>query len=425
MTRGITADYCVTAAGVVHAPGWLVVDDDGRIAALGRGDRPQGPRWSSAPRGAAIMPAFVNAHAHLALGGARGVADDRPFLDWIHRGLLPELQARSTDESFFRDGARDSVRLLLSGGVATVGENFFRTDGVDALRAAGLRGVFFQEIFGSASPDEDAHLAEIERLCDGLPASLGDVPFGYSPHTPWTCPRRAFAKTAERARVEGRRLSFHLAESVEEHLMFAERSGPLYEAFERQGRSARYEFGLTPTAYLETIGALGPHAIAAHGVQLTSDDVLLLARTGTSLVHCPLSNAKLAEGIAPVAALIAAGVNVALGTDSAASNARLDMFEEMRAALLFGRAATRSIAPFTSRTALAMATTRGAAALGLAGTTGDLAPGLAADYAIVDVSTTRHGPVRDVVDTLIWCAEAKDVLVVVVGGVVRYEAGAP
>lgn len=423
MTRGILADFVVTATGTVHAPGWIVVDDDGRIAALGRGDRPHGPQWSSVPRGAAVIPAFVNAHAHLALGAARGVADDRPFLDWIHRGLLPELQARAAEESFFTDGARDSVRLLLAGGVATVGENFFRQDGVDALREAGLRGVYFQEIFGSAAPDEDAHLAEIERLCDDLPARLAGFPFGYSPHTPWTCPRRAFARTAERARVEGRRLSFHLAESVEEHMLFAERKGPLYDAFEKQGRLSRYEFGATPTAYLDAIGALGPHVIAAHGVQLTEEDVRRLARTGTSLVHCPLSNAKLAEGTAPVAALLAAGVNVALGTDSAASNARLDMFDEMRAALLFGRAATRAIAPFTSRTALAMATTHGARALGLADTTGDLAPGLAADYAIVDLSTARHGPVRDVVDTLVWCAEARDVRTVVIGGVVRYEAG--
>jgi 5-methylthioadenosine/S-adenosylhomocysteine deaminase len=422
MHRGLYADYLVTAAGTVSAPGWLVVDERGAVVAVGRGERPTGPAWEAAPRGSLIAPGFINAHAHLALGRARGVADDLGFLEWIRRGLLPELRDRAVDPDYFAAGARESVSLLLASGVTAVGENFFRPDGADALRTAGLRGVFFQEVFGSAAPDEDAHLREIDAVAEGLPQRLAGFPFGYSPHTPWTCPRRAFAHTAARAAAEGRRLSYHLAESAEEHDFFAERRGPLYESFAAEGRLGRYLLGRSPAAAVEDLGGLGPHVLVAHGVHLTDDDVARLARTGTSLVHCPLSNAKLAEGTAPIADLLAAGVNVALGTDSAASNARLDFFEEMRAALLFGRAARRAIGPFTARTALAMATLRGARALGFDGVAGELAPGYAADFVVVDVSTFRHGPVRDAIETLVWTCERADVRRVVVGGVVRYDA---
>lgn len=422
--QALAADHVVRAGAETLSPGWLAWDDAGRLTNVAGGTPPQGVAHRTAPAGAAVVPGFVNAHAHLALGLATGVADDRPFLDWIHRGLLPEISARFADAAYFAEGARRSVAALARAGVTCVAENFLRADGVRALRAAGLRGVFFQEVFGAMSPDEDAYWSETAPALDRLSSDLDGFPFGYSPHTPWTCPRKTFARVAARARAEGRRLSFHLAESVEEQRMFAASAGSLYDSYARQGRLDRYAFGKTPTAYLADLGALGPATLVAHGVQLTADDVALLAASGAHVVHCPTSNLKLAEGVAPVAALLAAGVNVALGTDSAASNARLDPFEEMRTALLLGRGATRDVGPFTARTALRMATAAGARALGIERDVGDLAPGLYADFAVVDLGEARRAPARDVVDALVWTCGAEDVLETVVGGGIVHARGA-
>ncbi|HYC78475.1 MAG TPA: amidohydrolase family protein [Planctomycetota bacterium] len=419
MPTGLRADYVVTGDGATLAPGWLV-HDAGRIVAVGGGEPPTGAAFAAAPRGAAVVPGFVDAHAHLALGAFRGVADDSPFLDWIHRGLLPEFERRKSEPEIFVRGAEHSVDLLLRGGVTAVGDHFFRLEGAAALRRRGLRGVHFHEVFGSQAPDEDAYWAQAESELSGLDAALDGFPWGLSPHTPWTCPRRTFERAAAKARAEGRRLSFHLSESAEEQAMFAERRGPLYDAYARQGRLDRYALGATPAATLEALGALGPRTLVAHAVHLAPDDVGILARTGTHVAHCPSSNLKLAEGVAPVAALLAAGVNVALGTDSAASSARLDMFEEMRLAMFLGRGATGTVGPFRAATALRMATLAGARALGLEDEIGTLAPGKRADFAVVDLSQPRHGPVKDPVQTLVWACDAADVSSTTIDGRERY-----
>jgi 5-methylthioadenosine/S-adenosylhomocysteine deaminase len=425
MSRGISADYMITVGGKTFAPGWLVTAG-AEVVAVGGGEPPSGVSVRRAPRGSAVVPGFVDAHAHLALGDLSGVADDRPFLDWLNRGLLPRYAEAERDPSLFRRGAERSVDRLLRTGVTCVADNFLRTDGAHVLRGRGMKGVHFHEVFGSMAADEDAAWRAIEPVLDGLAAELGGFPFGYSPHTPWTCPRATFERVVGRARREARRLSFHLSESAEEQALFADRKGPLFDAFERQGRLARYDLGKTPAEAMAALGALGPRTLVAHGVYLTDADVTLLAETGTSLAHCPTSNAKLAEGVAPIATCLQAGVNVALGTDSAASSARLDLFDEMRAALWFGRANARDTGPFTAETALRMATVNGARALGLEGKCGVLAPGAAADYVVLDVSEARHGPVRDVVSTIVWSCDARDVAEVVIDGETRFSRdGAP
>lgn len=417
MQRGIAADHVVTVAGPTYAPGWLV-EEHGDVVAVGGGDPPTGCAFERLPRGTAVLPGFVDAHAHLALGGLAGVADDLPFLPWIERGLLPRILG--PDPPDYAAGARASVARLLATGVTCVGDNFLNAAGASALRAAGLRGIHFHEVFGSMAPDEDAYWGAATRALDALPTTLGDFPFGYSPHTPWSCPKATFGRVAARARREGRRLSFHLSESAEEQALFLDRSGPLFERFEREGRVGRYDLGRSPTAALAAVGALGRDALAAHGVFLSDDDVRLLAETGTAVVHCPTSNAKLAEGVAPLGALLDAGVVVALGTDSAASSARLDLFDEMRAALWLGRATTRRVGAFTAATALRMATLDGARALGLEGRCGALLPGTFADYVALDVSEARHGGATDVVATIVWSCDARDVRRVVVGGATRF-----
>jgi 5-methylthioadenosine/S-adenosylhomocysteine deaminase len=422
MITAVRADHLVTGAGPVYSPGWLVIDGD-RIVAVGRGDSPTGVETTDFERGAIVIPGLVSAHTHLPLGGFRGCADDLPFLDWIMKGLMPAIREAGSDPDTYARGARASAQELLRGGVTLVGDNFFRDEGSPALEATGQRGVFFQEVFGSTAEDEDAHWGEFEETVARLAARPRAHPFGYSPHTPWTCPPRTFGRVVERARAEGRRLSFHLAESREEHELFTAGSGPLADYYRSLGKLDRYRTGMTPTAYVAGIGALGPKTVVAHAVHATPEDLGILARTGTGVVHCPRSNMKLAEGIAPVPAMLDAGITVALGVDSAASSSRLDLFEEMRAALHAGRAARGAVGRMTAATVLGMATRNGAEVLGLGDVTGSLAAGKLADFVVLDASPARHRPVRDPVATVVHTCGPEDVASVVIGGVVRHRRG--
>jgi 5-methylthioadenosine/S-adenosylhomocysteine deaminase len=406
-------------AGTVHAPGWLV-HERGRIRALGRGEPPAGVTVEDAGPGSIVIPGLVSAHTHLALGCFRGVADDLGFLEWIHDGLLPAIQRTPPGSDAFARGAAASARELLRGGVTLVADLSFRDDGIAAAQACGQRIRFFHEVFGSAAPDEDAYWHEVERSLSDVEERVPSEVLGYSPHTPWTCPPTTFARVVARARARGAPLSFHLDESVEEHRLLTDGSGPLADALRRRGVLGRYRLGATPTALVASLGALGPGTVVAHAVHVTHDDVALLARSGTGVAHCPQSNMQLAEGVAPVAAMVAAGVTVALGVDSAASNARLDMFAEMRAALHAQRAATGSVGAMTAATALRMATRNGAAILGLGAETGTLEPGKLADFVVLDASRERHQPVRDPVATVVHACAPEDVACVVIGGEVRH-----
>lgn len=434
MSTAVRADHVVTVTGPVHSPGWLVIEGE-LIQAVGRGEPPAGLDVTDAGPGSILIPGLVSAHTHLPLGGLRGCADERPFLDWIMNGIMPVIRGTPPDSTLYAEGARQSAGELLRGGVTLIGDNFFRDDGCAALQETGQRGIFFQEIFGSTAADEDSYWKEVkqtlaqsrlkpavqqtrpEPAVQQKPAVQG---FGYSPHTPWTCPPRTFERVVELAREEGRRLSFHLDESREEHVFLLAGAGPLADLYRSRGTLDRYRFGMTPTAAVAALGALSPATVVAHCVHVTAEDVLLLARSGTGVVHCPQSNMKLAEGIAPVAAMLEAGITVALGVDSAASNSRLDLFEEMRAALHGQRAVRGTTGLMTAATALRMATLNGAKVLGFGDETGSLEAGKLADFVVLDASAPRHQPVRDPVATVVHTCGPEDVAWVVIGGVTRH-----
>lgn len=414
----VAAAFVVTGTGDVLAPGWVGVRD-GVIVEVAQGPVPRELHAEDGGPGSILIPGLVSAHTHLALGRLRSVADDRPFLDWIHNGILPALRDVGDDAEFFHAGAMQSCRELLAAGVTCAGDNFLRGEGVDALAATGQRGAFFQEVFGSLSADETAYQDEVDAL---LTRALEDtrVPVGFSPHTPWTCPELTFRRVADRAQREGRRLSFHLDESREEHDLFRYGKGALHQMLEARGILDRYRLGATPTAMLEELGALGPHSVAAHCVHVTEQDVAILARTGTNVAHCPVSNMKLAEGVAPILAMLEAGVTVGLGVDSAASTGKLDLFSEMRACLLTQRAVNERVGPLVANTVLEMATLGGAKCLGMESRVGSLEVGKAADLVLVRTEGLRHVPVRDPVATLVHTVTGDDVVLTFVGGVERF-----
>jgi 5-methylthioadenosine/S-adenosylhomocysteine deaminase len=420
LPASLRADHVVTVSGPTWSPGHVVVLG-GRFRAVGKDAPPDGAAMFDLGPGSIVIPGLVSAHTHLALGDFKGCADDRPFLDWLTQGLLPEIQAASPER--FRRGALQSARELLAGGVTLVGDNFFRGDGIDAAVLTGQRIAFFQEVFGSLAPDEDAHWRDAEATLAEVEARHGAALSGYSPHTPWTCPPATFRRVVARARATGRRLSFHLDESREEHEFFTEAGGPIAEMMARRGTGGRYPAGMTPTALVNELGGLGRSTVAAHAVHVTPADIALLRATGCGVVHCPRSNMKLAEGIAPVAAMLDAGVTVALGVDSAASNTRLDIFAEMRAALEVQRAATGRIGPMTAARVLEMATRSGAEVLGLGAETGTLEAGKLADFVVIDAGRERHGRISDPIATVVHACGPEDVALVVIGGEIRHRRG--
>lgn len=411
-----TADAVVLDAERFLAPGW-VAHGHGRILEVGQGSPPaELGRVRAHPPGSVIIPGLINAHVHLAFGEARHLAHDAPFFSWMTGGVLPAVQAAAEDPDAWLRGARASVRELIEGGVTFAADSFLRSIGARVMREAGLGGIFFQEVFGSLADEDDAYLAEEAPKWDGLEERLEGTPFGYSPHTPWTCPPGVFRHVVERARSEGRRISFHLSESIEEEDFFRRETGPIHAMYADRGILHRWRLGCSPTVALDELGVLGPDLIAAHCVQVDDEDVAILARTGVHVVHCPVSNMKLCEGIAPVTELLEAGVNVALGTDSVASTGRLDLFAEMRAFALAQRARTRDARQADARTAFRMATEAAARALDEEERRGRLAPGLSADLAVLDLGGHRHAPRHDPVQTLVWTASPANVRLVIAAG---------
>ena len=418
MMEALAADFVITMTGEIHAPGWVSFTADGVIHEVASGVPPRELRVRRGGEGSMICPAFVSAHSHLSLGELRSFGHSLPFWEWIH-ALYPTLQNK--DEASFQKGADRSVSELVRSGVSTVGDNAYATFGVDSLVASGARGVFFHEVFGSLSEDLDAYIEEVDLQLASLPKTRGEVAYGVSPHTPWTCPPEVMTRVCRWARSGGRRISLHLEESIEERRFFLEGKGPLHDVMESRGALGRYRLGASPTAILGALGVLGPDVVAAHCVQVDSSDIEILAESGTHVCHCPTSNLKLAEGFAPIAEMMEAGINVALGVDGLASSSRLDFFQEMRSAVLMQRGRLRRCARPSAAEALAMATVNGARALGLEDRVGTLAEGRWADLLLLEPDPIRHLPIENPIDTVVFVGEPAMVSLVMAGGRVLYD----
>ena len=397
-----------------------VVVEDGRIAAV----RPRvAPAAEVVELGdSVLMPGLVNAHTHLEYTALRGFLEDVPFFPWVR--ALTAAKAHLNAEDWLcsaRLGALETV----AGGVTTIGDN---TDAGATLRAAkdaGLRGVIFQEVFGIDDREPVGPIMDALRgKVDALKAQAGDrLTVGVSPHAPYTIRPALFAVLRQYTSNNGLRTSIHIAESLAESELTEFGTGPFARMYQRRGITWDVPH-ITPTQYVVDIGALNKHALAVHCIHQTAEDIAWLAGSGAAIVHCPKSNAKLGAGVAPLSAwLRVSGLRVALGTDSAVSNNGLDLWEEMRFALLVQRAARENVECVTARDVLKMATLGGAQALGLDAHIGTLEPGKAADLCAVRLGGVHTVPVTDPLTALVYSARASDVCLTVCGGDVLYKDG--
>jgi len=350
--------------------------------------------------GHALIPGLVNAHTHAAMTLMRGIADDLPLMRWLQEHVWP-VEAKHVSAEFVRDGTLLACAEMLRGGVTCMNDMYFFPEAaLEAALAAGMRaslGLIVVEFPSAYAADPDQYLAKGLALRDQW-REHPLLSFCLAPHAPYTVSDATFRKVAQLAAELDLPVHVHLHETLEE----IERSVA--------------EHGVRPLQRLERLGLLGPNLISVHSVHLEAAEIALLARHGCSVAHCPSSNLKLASGFAPVAALLAAGVNVALGTDGAASNNRLDLFQEMRSAALLAKAVARDAAAMPAHAALRAATLGGAIALGLEERIGSIVPGKAADLAAVAFDSLELQPAYDVVSHLVYACGREHVTDVWVGG---------
>jgi cytosine/adenosine deaminase-related metal-dependent hydrolase len=407
MTERLVIEGCaiatMDAAGDEHADGHLVVEDDGLLA-VGAGPAPEDLAFGARRidgRGCLATPGLVNCHHHLYQWATRGLAQQATLFQWLTE-LYPVWA--HVDEEIEWAAARAGLAALARSGCSTSTDHHYVFAAgagdllgveVSAAEAIGLRfhacrgSMDLGRSDGGLPPDEivedrDAILAAseaaIDRFHDPSPGAM--VRVALAPCSPFSVTRGLMADAADLARRRGVRLHTHLAETLDEEAFCQER------------------FGMRPVDYLDELGWFGDDVWLAHCVHLSADEVARFGQTGTGVAHCPGSNARLGAGIAPVAALTAAGAPVGLGVDGAASNEAGELAAEVRQALLLARLRGGPTA-LTAREALALGTIEGARCLGRDDELGSLEPGKRADVALWRLDTLAHAGIEDPVAALV------------------------
>src|SRR4051794_824647 len=350
--------------------------------------------------GQIVLPGLINTHSHAPMVMYRGLADDLALMDWLTKYIFP-AEAKTVSPELVRVGTRlAAVEMIESGTTAYVDMYYFEEEIAKATFEAGLRGVLGETIiqFPVADAKTPAEaLARAERFIKEFKDNGLVVP-AVAPHALYTNDRASLAASAELGRKYGVPVLIHFAETEDEV------------------RTARERYHATPAAALEAIGFWGPNTLAAHGVWVTDEDIAILKRHNVGVAHNPESNMKLASGAAPVMKYIAAGVALGLGTDGAASNNDLDMFEAMRQAAFLAKLATRDPTAVPARTALDMATIGGAQAMGMEKMIGSIERGKRADLIAVSVGAARQTPMYDPVSHLVYVTRGDDVRTTIVNG---------
>ena len=397
-----------------------VVEHFGRIAYVG-------PR-NAAPAGgddvdlgqAILVPGLVNAHCHLELTAMRGFLDGLEFREWILR-LTAARRAVLTPEMLL-DSARLGVVEGLLHGITTFADTGDTGAGFDAMLELGVRGICYREVFGPDPVQCEGAVAELEgKLDDMLSRATNLVRVGISPHAPYTVSDALFRATAALAKRRTLPVAVHVAESAIESAL-VERGEGAFAAGLRARNIAVAPRARTPIALLESLGVLGLRPLLIHCIRVDAVDIGAIAANDCAVAHCPASNARLGHGIAPLVALLDAKIRVGIGSDSVASNDRMDLLDESRLAALFANAREQHHDAVPAARALALATIGGAQALDLNREIGTIEIGKAADLAAFAISPDRM-PVHDPVAALMHAIAGQRADFVCVAGEVRVRNG--
>lgn len=387
-----------------------VAVNDGRIVAL----LPQAeaavrfsPRQRKRLDQHVLIPGLVNLHTHAAMTLLRGLADDLPLMEWLHDHVWP-AEAKHVCEQFVHDGSLLACAEMLRGGITCFNDMyFFPKAAADAAIASGMRaaiGLITVDFPSNYAADADDYLAKGLAVRDEL-LEEPLLSFCLAPHAPYTVGERSFAKVLTLAEQIEVPIHLHLHETVQEI------------------DDSEQRFGMRPIERIRRLGLLSPALIAVHAVHLNAREIELLAEHGCSVAHCPSSNLKLASGIAPITQLLAQGINIGLGTDGAASNNRLDIFQEMRLAALLAKEQGGRADAIDAHRVLRMATLGGARALGLDADIGSITTGKYADLCAVRLDDIALAPCYHPVSHLTYSLGREHVSDVWVAGRIRVENG--
>lgn len=392
----------VEPAGLVLTDHALVIDGGRILAVLPAADASAryAPRETRELPRHVVLPGLVNLHTHAAMSLLRGLADDLPLMDWLQNHIWP-AEGQHVSRAFCLDGVRLAAAEFIRGGVTCVNDMYFFPDAsAEAFSSAGLRAAVnlivldFPTAWASGADEYLAKGIAVHDAVRGNPL-LRTV---FAPHAPYTVSDGALRKVRAYADELGIGIHMHVHETA-------------FEVADAVAKS-----GLRPWQRLKELGLLGPDFIAVHMTQLTDEEIAEAAQFGVHVAHCPESNLKLASGFCPVAKLLAAGVNIGIGTDGAASNNDLDLLGETRTAALLAKGVAGDAQAFPAAQALHAATLGGAAALGLEAEIGSLLPGKSADFIAVDLSAVHLTPSYNVISHLIYAASRSDVSDVWVAG---------
>ncbi len=406
----IAVDLVIEASWVVPIEPYGRVHEDHAVAIAGGKIIAVLPREEMHARYAAeevcqlkshvLMPGLINLHSHAAMTLMRGLADDLKLMDWLSKHIWP-AEAKHISAQFVYDGTLHACAEMLRGGVTCFNDMYFFPEmTARAALDAGMRaalGIIVIDFPTAYARDAQDYLRNGLAMRDQLKHEAL-LSFCMAPHAPYTVSDKSLEQILT--------LSEQLQIPIHTHIH--ETQGEINDGLTR--------FGVRPLARLERIGLLGPSFIAVHAVHLSPEEIALLAGLGCSVAHCPSSNLKLASGIAPVDRMLAAGINIGIGTDGAASNNRLDVFCEMRLAALLAKTAGDNAETLPAHMALRMATLNAAQALGLDSNIGSIQPGKFADLCAVNLDSIALSPCYDPVSHLVYAAGREDVSDVWVAG---------
>lgn len=365
-----------------------VLVEDGIIQSIG--DIEDGDRILDAT-GSIVIPGLINAHTHVAMTLLRGYSDDKQLDAWLQEDIWPvEAELTAAD---VRAGAELGLIELIKSGTTAIADMYFSMDEVvDAVQQAGIRARLGYGAITVGKDDTDAHeemKTSLEFAVEYDGAADGRIRTAFMPHSLTTVGEEYYREYIPKARDHEIPIHIHANETQDEVT-------PIVE-----------EHNKRPLRYAADMGLLEPSDFLAHGVHLDDSEISLLTDRGSSVIHCPASNMKLASGVAPVQKLLDANVSVGLGTDGAASNNTLDMIDEMRDAALLGKVGTGDASAVPAESVLHMATAGGANAIDIG--SGIIKEGEPADLAVIDLNRPHLNPVHDPVSHVVYAANGGDV----------------
>jgi len=404
-------DILVVGGSYVTMDGARRVIEDGAMAVRGDAIVAIGPRAEITAKYAArkrinaagriVMPGLINGHGHAPMVLLRGIADDLTLQDWLTKYIFP-AEARNVNAEFVEWGTRLAALEMIRGGTTLHTDMYYFEDVIARVtKEAGMRGVLGETILEFPAPDNKSVPQALEHTENYLKKWQGDalIRAAVAPHSVYLANEDTLRKTAALARKYQAPLLIHLSET------------------KKEDSDARAKFGSSPTVYLEKLGFLGPDVVAAHCVWMDAADIALIVKRDVGCVHNPSSNMKLASGVAPVIAMLQAGVRLGVATDGpSGSNNDLNMMEEMDLAAKLAKVTTMDPQALNAEQALAMATIEGARALHMEKEIGSLETGKKADFVLLRTDAPHAVPLYHLYSQIVYALKASDVETVVING---------